>query len=405
MDKHNMVFVVLLATVVTGCDRGVVYCEPVNQGAEVRCSDVHHLNAQIDFAFPYVGNVGNCNIQTHTNGWTRENIDRWEFEPDLEFVNGQANVVVNGVTNRWTIIGRNRPTYKFGRYDCGFIREDRPNGDHAIYLGLYFEGVLVGAEHLRKGYKWQEHTWSEYDDVPPNIRQVGGGEWESGLLVVNYGVSEDPADQIDVDQMMLRYGQEYRLTAERRRWLKTATLDDIKYLWTSIQKVIDAVGKLPAITNCDYVRHQNVENNHTMQFFELLRQWRLGRAKRDEDKHAISGSLEQLDKLGEQCWEAIRRHRGSHAGPEWGECLREDLMKSWLLDGEDANMWQKVANMRGRIGKYDLEFFAGFARSESFKQEWCDCCKTFILFKVQHDFFESNGYVYAKVVGDEPSYN
>ena len=74
------------------------------------------LNAPIDFSFPHLGNVGSCNLQTHTNGWTRENIDRWEFAPCDNFSNGVASIAVNGQTNIWTVLAPDRPLFRFGRY-------------------------------------------------------------------------------------------------------------------------------------------------------------------------------------------------------------------------------------------------------------------------------------------------
>ena len=79
-----------------------------------------YSDALIEFAIPYIGGVGTCNLQTHSNGWTQANIDNWEFAPCNNFSNGVAAVVVNGQTNTWSILAPDKPLYRFGRYYCGF---------------------------------------------------------------------------------------------------------------------------------------------------------------------------------------------------------------------------------------------------------------------------------------------
>ena len=178
MKKKAKVYTVLLVII------GLTVCINASQCASSNIMSARILlNAPIDFSFPHLGNVGSCNLQTHTNGWTRENIDRWEFAPCDNFNNGVASVVVNGQTNTWTVLAPDRPLFRFGRYYCGFVREDRPDGTHAILAGLFFGGVMVGAEYLRENFDWRTHTWHELDNTPDGIRQIGGGEWEAGFVV------------------------------------------------------------------------------------------------------------------------------------------------------------------------------------------------------------------------------
>ena len=180
MKKKAKVYTVLLVVI------GLTVCINASQCASSNITSARVLlNAPIDFSFPHLGNVGSCNLQTHTNGWTRENIDRWEFAPCDNFSNGVASVVVNGQTNTWTVLAPDRPLFRFGRYYCGFVREDRPDKTHAIYAGLFFGGVMVGAEHMREDFDWRTHTWHELDNIPDGIRQIGGERQQKRIFTTN----------------------------------------------------------------------------------------------------------------------------------------------------------------------------------------------------------------------------
>ena len=361
------------------------------------------LNAPIDFCFPHLGNVGSCNLQTHTNGWTRENIDRWEFEPCDNFNNGVASVVVNGQTNTWTVLAPDRPLFRFGRYYCGFVREDRPDKTHAIYAGLFFGGVMVGAEHMREDFDWRTHTWHELDNIPDGIRQIGGGEWETGFIV--WPKSLD--NPIDINQMILRHDQSYMLSTERRRWLRTATEKDIHDEWNKVQKIIDSIDEIPGETNSDLAHRVSAIYNLKNQFWQMMLQWKIFQAKSTGEKYNALRAKSVITQIQEKCDKARRGVRGSHVGPDWGECLYVDLLNAWVLEGEDASCWNKVANMKGIIDGHALEFQFGLATvdlSES-KDESGYCEEEPLkLFKVQNDFYSANGYVYAKVIGERPGY-
>ena len=62
--------------------------------------------------------------------------------------------------------------------------------------------------------------------------------------------------------------------------------------------------------------------------------------------------------------------------------------------------------MKGVIDGHSLEFQFGFATADlpEAKDEYGHEEEPLILFKVRDDFYFSNGYVYAKVIGDRPGY-
>ena len=361
-----------------------------------------YFNAPIVFSFPYLGSVGSCNLQTFTNGWTGENIDRWEFAPCDNFSNGVASVVVNGQTNTWTMLASDEPLFRFGRYYCGFLREDRPDGTHAIYVGLFFGGVMIGAEHVREDFDWRTHTWRELDDIPDGIRQIGGGEWELGFIV--WSKSFD--NPIDINQMILRHDQPYMLSLERRRWLKTATEKDIHDEWNRVQEIIDSINEIPGVTHADDAQRMSGILQLKDQFWQMMVQWKILNAKSDVEKYKALGAKSAVERIQKKCNEARRGDRGSHAWPDWGDCLQNDLLKAWLLEGEDVSCWNKVANMKGIIDGHYLEFEFGFATVDlpEAKDEYGYEKEPLILFKVEDDFYFDNGYVYAKVIGDNPGY-
>ena len=361
------------------------------------------LNAPIDFSFPHLGNVGSCNLQTHTNGWTRENIDRWEFSPSDNFSNGVASIVVNGQTNTWTMLALDGPLFRFGRYYCGFVREDRPGGTHAIFAGLFFGGVMIGAEYLRENFDWRTHTWHELDNIPDGIRQIGGGEWEAGFVV--WPKSFD--NPIDINQMILRHDQPYMLSIERRRWLKTATEKDIHDEWNRLQKIIDSIYEIPVESNADSACKTSAVLHLKEEFWQMLLQWKILNAKSNGEKYVVLGARSAMERIQKKCDDARRGGRGSHAWPDWGECLiQEDLLKAWLLKGDDATYWNKVASMKGVIDGHSLEFQFGFATVDlpEARDEYGFEKEPLILFKVQNDFYFANGYVYVKVIGERPGY-
>ena len=91
---------------------------------------------------------------------------------------------------------------------------------------------------------------------------------------------------------------------------------------------------------------------------------------------------------------------------DWGEWLKMDLLDAWLLRGEDAKCWNKVSNMKGVIDGHNLDFDCGFAVADVpvKRDEYGSANEPVVLFKVQDYFFAEDGFVYAKVIGDEPSY-
>ena len=360
------------------------------------------FNAPIEFDFPYLGNVGSCNIQTHSNGWARVNIDRWEFAPCDNFSNGVATVVVNGQTNTWTILAPDKPLYRFGRYYCGFVREDRPNGNHAIYMSMFFDGVMIGAEHLRRDFKWQTHTWTEFDDIPKGMRQIGGGMWEAGFLTYD----EAGANWVDVNQMVFRHGQKGLLPFELRKWLKKASESDIRAEWDKIQDTIKAFYDLPSESNSDDARKESAVNKLKGIFWDVLLAWRINNAKTYGGKYAVLSARADIERIQQKCNEARNDGRGSHAWADWGECLENDLLEAWLLPGEDAACWNAVANMKGQIGKHQLEFSHGFATADLVlsEEQKKNGAEPLLLYKVKPDFYRHDGAVYAKVVAAEPGY-
>ena len=360
------------------------------------------FNAPIEFDFPYLGNFGSCNIQTHSNGWTRVNIDRWEFAPCDSFSNGVATVVVNGQTNTWTILAPDKPLYRFGRYYCGFVREDRLDGSCAIYAALFFDGVMIGAEHLREDFRWQSHTWKELADIPDGISQIGGGEWETGFIVWP-GCGTTP---IDINQMIIRHGQPYVLSVKRRRWLKTATEEDIQDEWNRTKTIIAAIKNMPSECNSDEACQMSAILNLKDQFWQTMLQWKILNAKSYKDKYDVLGAKSAVEQIQQRCNAARSGTRGSHAWPDWGECLKMDLLDAWVLRGEDACCWRKVANMKGVIDGHDLEFKCGFAVMDVpvKRDEYGNANEPIVLYKVQNDYYEERGFVYAKVIGDGPGY-
>lgn len=393
----NVIRMILLSgTLMTLAECG--YALDVNGKPCVTGRDL--FNAPINFDFPYLGNVGDCNLQTHSNGWTYANIDRWAFATCDNFRNGIATVVVNGQTNTWTILSPDKPLYRFGRYSCGFLREDRPDETHAIYAGLFFNGVMVGAEHLREHFNRETHTWQELDDVPDGISKVGGGEWETGFIVWP-NCRDNP---IDINLMIIRHGQPYVPSLECLRWLKTATEKDIHDKWDRVQKIIDSIHEVPGGSNADSARRMSAIFCLKDMFLQMLSRWKILNAKSNGEKDAVFGAKSAIEEIQRKCDDARRGYRGSHVGPDWGEWIQHDLLKSWLLKGDDATYWNKVAFMKGVIDGHYLEFQFGFATVDlpETKDEYDYEEEPLILFKVQDDFYFSNGYVYAKVIGDRP---
>lgn len=360
------------------------------------------FNAPIEFDFPYLGNVGICNIQTHSNGWTRANIDMWEFAPCDNFSNGVATVVVNGQTNTWTILAPDKPLYRFGRYCCGFVREDRPDGACAVYAALFFNGVMIGAEHLREDFKWQSHTWKELAGIPDGICQIGGGEWEAGFVVW----PECGTTPIDISQMIIRHGQPYVLSVKRRSWLKTATKEDMQDEWNRTKTVIATIENMPCEGNSDAACQMSAILHLKDQFLQTMLQWKILNAKSYREKEDVLRARSEVEQIQQRCNTARSGMRGSHAWPDWGECIELDLLDALLLKGEDASCWRKVANMKGMIDGHDLDFNYGLAIAEVpvKRDEYGNTNEPIILFKVQNDYYEEDGFVYAKVIGDRPSY-
>lgn len=395
----NVIRMILLS----GALMALAECGYALDGNGKSCATGRDLfNAPITFDFPYLGAVGSCNLQTHSNGWTYANIDRWEFATCDNFSNGIATVVVNGQTNTWTILSPDKPLYKFGRYTCGFLREDRPDETHAIYAGLFFNGVMVGAEHLREHFNRETHTWQEVDDVPDGISKVGGGEWETGFIVWP-NCCDNP---IDINQMIIRHGQPYVPSLECLRWLKTATEKDIHDKWDRVQKIIDSIHEVPGESNADSACKMVAILRLKDMFLQMLLRWKILNAKSNGEKYAVLGAKSSMEAIQKKCDDARRGGRGSHAWPDWGEWIQQDLLKSWLLKGDDATYWNKVAFMKGVIDGHSLEFQSGFATVDlpETKDEHGYEEEPLILFKVQDDFYFSNGYVYAKVIGDRPGY-
>ncbi len=360
------------------------------------------FNAPIAFDFPYLGDVGHCNLQTHSNGWTQANIEGWEFAPCSNFSNGIATVVANGQTNTWTILSPDKPLYKFGRYSCGFVREDRPDETHAIYAGLFFNGVMVGAEHLRENFDCRTHTWQELDDVPDGIDKVGGGEWETGFIV--WPKSSD--NPIDINQMIIRHGQPYVPSPECLCWLRSATEKDIHDKWDRVQKIIDSIEEIPIESNADSARSMSAVLRLEDMFWQILLRWKILDAKSNGEKYAVLEAQSAMEQIQKKCDDARRGGRGSHAWPDWGEYIQLDLLKSWLLMGDDAKYWNKVAFMKGVVDGHSLEFRFGFATVDlpEATDEYGYEKEPLLLFKVKADFYFSNGYVYAKVIAERPGY-
>lgn len=358
------------------------------------------FNASIAFKFPYLGDDG------------------WEFVTCDNFNNGVATVFVNGQTNTWTILSPDKPLYKFGRYSCGFMREDRHDGTHAIYTGLFFNGVMVGAEHLREishseRHQWLEHRhqWHELDDVPDDIRKIGGGEWETGFIVWPKCFDK----LIDVSQMINDHRQPFEPSLECLRWLKSATEKDIHDKWGQVQNIIDSIDPTYLTDQTDRTNsiHEFSVSTRKMsavlrlknQFWQILLRWKILHAKSNGEKRAVLDVESVMEQIQKKCDDARRGVRGYHVLPDWGECLiQEDLLESWLLKGDDATYWNKVAFMKGVIDGHNLEFQFGFATVDlpEAKDEYGYEEEPLILFKVRNDFYFYNGYVYAKVIGDRP---
>lgn len=345
------------------------------------------LNSPIDFCFPYLGDMDESRVL--------------DFSIGERFSNGVVTVVLNGSTNTWTILGIDRPMYKFGRYYCGFVREDRPDGGHSLYMTLFYDGEMIGAEKLR-GAHLGTNLHAELDDIPEGIEQVGGGRWEAGFLLF-HGVGPK---WVDVNQMMFRHRENDMLPFELRNWLRKATDDDIRKEWSAIESVIKAFYEMPSETNSDDGHIFGAAEKLKSQFFNALKYWKVHNAKTTNAKYGIIRAESDIEGIGKKCDAARRGGRGSHAWGDWGECLYNDLLMAWILVGEDAECWNAVANMKGRIDQHELEFVQGFATADLTltKEEDEDGKEPLILYKVQHDFYRDGEYVYAKVMGDEPSY-
>ena len=361
-----------------------------------------YSDALIEFAIPYIGDVGSCNLQTHSNGLTQANMDNWEFALCNNFSNGVATVVVNGKTNTWSILAPDKPLYRFGRYYCGFVREDRPDNTCAIYAALFFDGVMIGAEHMKDDFRWQSHTWKELTDIPDGICQIGGGDWEVGFLVW----PKCGTNPIDINQMILRHGQPYVISVKRCHWLKTATEECIHDEWNGIKAIVKAIENMPGITNADESCKMSAILHLKEQFWQMVQQWKILNAKSFGEKYRILRADDEVERIQKKCDAARTGDRGSHAWADWGEWLKMDLLDAWLLKGEDAKCWNKVSNMKGVIDGHDLDFDCGFAVADVpvKRDESGFANEPVILFKVQDDFFAEDGFIYAKVIGDEPSY-
>ena len=358
-------------------------------------------NAPINFHFPYLGNVGYCYLQTHTNGWTQFNIDSWRCDPQSSFTNGTAYVVSRDGVDKWTILQPDIPLYKFGRFYCGFIREDRSNGDHAIFAALFYNGELIGGEYLRAGFNWQEHTWKEYDAIPTEIKQLGGGDWEVGVLVVSDPTHPAKAYTVDIEQMILKSDIHYCLSKTLRERINHAKFTDIKDIYSDVKRLTRRFNEeIPVLTNADTLQIANCENSLSRQFVELIKYWKIVHAKTCNEKHKVLSQYRNVKEIGRDVFE-LHYPRGSHTWPDFGEDLIDQLLEAWMLDEHDAKLWEAVSDMQGKIGKYDLRFAGGIARSE---KEDRDGQPMFKVFKVQCDFYKDGEYVYAKVIGDDADF-
>ncbi len=378
-------------------------------------------NAPIDFIYPYLGNVGNCNLQGHKSSETyKSHCENWSFMCGESFSNGVAKVIVNGETNTWTMLALDKPLFHFGRYDCGFVREDRPNGGHAIYMTLFFNGVCVGAEHLRKNYNPEDHTWTEYDDVPKPIHQIGGEEWEPGFLTISDSVATSrPENRVDVTLMILRHDQPVVLSTELRNKMRSATESDIRVIKEEeVEKRLNLFSSLIAPTGSDVARISAAYYHLERLFFEFVLQWKLFHAS-NREKRKIDEMNEYLDQLQQECDEVPKASmRGSHSGSEWNENLYLDLLNYWLLEGADKKCWNVVSEMGGIIDGHAVSFHLGFAtvkqKMEIPIEREPDMSPLYPipppieyvhwLFKVEPDFYREQEFVYVKVIGGEIAY-
>ena len=367
------------------------------------------FNAPINFSYPYLGDVGHCYLQTHSNGWTQANIDGWVCRPASHFSNGVAEVEVRNGVDRWTILRPDEPLYRFGRYWCGMMREDRANGGHAICVALFFDGELIGAEYLRAGFSSEDWTWKEYDNVPDGIRQIGGGDWEVGVLIVpdplfpTNSVHPKKVYEVDIDQMILRHGESFKLSRSQREFARRASLRDLNEVYAEVERIIkDLSDGIPGLTTYDDRLRNNCAVGIQGQFLQMLIHWRCLHARTEAMKQRVFAQLRAVDRISGEAVE-MNTMRGSRVGADFGEDLREEyLLKAWLLDGEDAANWERVCDMRGKIGKYELRFEAGVARSEAEERE--EGRLMFKVFKIQFDFYREGGFTYAKVIGDDADF-
>ena len=359
-------------------------------------------NAPIDLRFPTIGDVGDCYLQTFSNGWTRTNIDTWRCEPQAAFSNGVASVMMRDGVDKWTILRPDTPLYRFGRFYCGFVREDRSNGDHAIFAALFFDGELIGGEYLRAGFDWQAHTWREYDNVPDGIKQLGGGEWELGVIVVSDPTHQAKAYTVDIVQMIIKSDEPFRLSRTVREWIRRATFSDIKDKYAEINRLTGQFrDEIPVLTNSDSVPVANCVNNLSIQFLEIVKRWKITHASTSREKYRVLSQLEKVNQIHSDAYN-LHYPRGSHIGPDFAEDLTDQLLEAWMLDEYDAKLWEAVSTMHGKIDKYELIFEGGFARSEDEKRD--DNQTMFKVFKVQCDFYKCGEYVYAKVIGDDADF-
>lgn len=363
-----------------------------------------------------------CTANTATNAAVRTGRDcfnapidfyntpfMWHYDAPLRFSNGVAKVVYDGKTNTWTIIAPDRPLYRFGRYECGFVREDSPGGTNFVSAALFFGGALIDMAAIKAredGFESANNGWHTIDYLPEVVRQVGGLDFEAGVLeyTAPHAQREMEFQLGDVNQMILRHREyvPYCPTVEHMERLRQTDPSAFRDIETDV--VYDKVAMSIADERCALT----VDASYATELYRQLVVCKFLRAKSWDEKRKYRNLDADVAEIQRKCIEG-EEGRGSHYGITWGEGLRMKLLCALLLGGEAAECWEVASSMKGRICDWDLEFELGFALKQGrffvirFKGDEGDWQEGLMLFKVSNlegDFLKKDDFVYVKVEGE-----
>ncbi len=333
--------------------------------------------------------------------------DNKPYMPYSQFSNGVAKIGLDGET--WTIIGADRPLYRFGRYECGFVRQDRPDGRRIVSAALFFGGALIAMEAIQAredGFGSDTDGWHVIDYLPEVVRQFGGQDFEAGALEYSTTNAQRLTEFRlgDVNQMILRHRERvpYWPTAEHMERLRQTDPSAFRDIETGI------IHDKACVPTIDERCELTVEASYVTELYRQLVVCKFLHAKSWEERLKYRELEEKVAEIQRKCIEG-EGWRGSHYGITWGEGLRMDLLGALLLGGEAAECWEVASSMKGRICGWNLEFELGFALKQGrffvirFKGDEGDWQEGLMLFKVSNyedDFVRNAGFVYVKVEGE-----